>query len=148
PQRAVTPYRPGFRAAGITVAARKLPSRRTRARTAGTPANECTATNARESTKTVSPLGQPPAVPRIRTVPPARTSVGVNVSELLGPVRSLAPRLDADPIAMQAMRTVQARLRTRRTVRLLGSLERHGLRRRRSGRPRRALRPCRRLDLH
>src|SRR5215471_289129 len=55
------------------------PVERTLAKTAGTLANSCVATNARESRVTVSPTGQPPAFPRITTVRPAWTLEGVSV---------------------------------------------------------------------
>jgi hypothetical protein len=81
PQRAVTVYRPGLRASGTLAVARKTLEARTRARTAGTPANSCARGNAREMIVTVLPTWQPPAVPRIKVVRPAFTVEGVSERE-------------------------------------------------------------------
>ena len=65
-------------------------------KTAGTPANEWVAGNAREMIVTVSPAVQPPATPRTRTFPPRRTTLGVTVSET---VTRLTRRLTSSPLA-------------------------------------------------
>src|SRR5947207_8147378 len=58
-----------------------LPPVRTRAKTAGTPANECALLKAREMIVTASPTGHPPALPRMITMCPRRTGDGDTVSD-------------------------------------------------------------------